>query len=1100
VREAVLASPELVNLVGEDRGSPRDGRIVGRLIEHGVAKYEHRKDGTRSYFVKYADSDGQEYTVWGVDIKRAIRELNPATGDRIALTNEGRKQITIPAPVRDEHGRILRWEQKEAYRNVWSAEQAPLDAPGQLFTSREVRAIEQSLVERTERMAEHVGPTTSDSSRELAARKRAFNEGQRRAFDALTSGNQIVIVNGAAGTGKSYSLAAMREAFESDGYRVYGAILQGKTADDLQRDSGIDSRTIHRMLFDLAKGNLTLDSKSVLVVDEAGMVGSRQMEALMAYVDEAGAKIRLVGDAKQLHAVDYGNAFEHISRRVQVHALTEIRRQRADWMIDASMASSNHDIATSVRAYNEHGAIHESETQDEAKAALVERWNAERLTSTTGRSRLVLVATNDERDELNAMMREKMRDSGHLGDELQVDGVSGRIGLAAGDQIMFLQNEYVDLDVRNGTSATVEKVVGDTVFARLQDGRSVEVDTKKYSHIDYGYALTVHKSQGVTVDSAHALLSRNMSAELYYVLSTRHRDSLEMFYSREQFKDLEAVIRRVSTPDRKEFSVEYEAVTEPQKPLVAPVGTTPPPFRRGRHSALSQIDHLHIENARRYEARPMKSRVDTTELFVRFRNEQDGLYAARKREWDGARDTKNARIEAAKRAGRLKRAATKLLGESGPQKRLLYAIASKTLIAEIQKINAEYMAERQRIFDKYQRLAWADWLQREARAGNAEALTALRAREARSNGKRNGMRASGPKASITVPALKPDAITKHGTIIYRLGESAIRDDGSELKLSHGATNDALEAALRLAIQRYGTRITVNGTAEFKAQIAHVAATTNLPMSFDDPALERRRQALLRSSSTTTTTTEKKHDERSDGRRNRSSVGIERDRSILASARLNGRYLAAGRAASSAQRTSAAQPHAGVGAAHTQEAATRIPAGSRAAKPNVARVGRKPPPQNKNRLRNLSQLGVVRIGEGSQGVLPRDVPGHMEHSGTQQPDQLRRIVDRAGRGLTQPEAAAQKYVTEREDKRVKGFDIKKHKRYNRYGEGPLAFAGTRQVDGQRLALLARGDEIEVLPVDEATARTLGRLKLGEPVLVAADGAITTAAPKKRGRTR
>lgn len=560
--DAVMAAQELVGLVGEDRGNRRDGRIVGHLLEHGIARYEHRPDGSPSYFVKYLDADGQEKTVWGVGLKQAMRELDPAIGDRISLTNEGRQAITLAEPVRDESGQILRWEQKEAYRNVWKAQQAPLHASGQLFTSREVRAIETRLIERIERMAENVEAAVSDRSRAAAAGKRTFNEGQREAFEAMTGGEQIVIVNGAAGTGKSYSLAAMREAFEADGYKVYGAILQGKTADDLQRDSGIDSRTIHRMLSDLAKGEIAFDSKTVLVIDEAGMVGSRQMEALMGYVEQAGAKIRLVGDAKQLHAVEYGNAFEHVSRRVGVHNLTQIMRQRHDWMIEASTAASNHDIGTSVRAYAAHDTIHQVKTQDDAKAQLVERWNDERLTTAQARSRVVLVATNDERNELNAMMREKMRESGHLGDEAQVNGASGKLALAAGDQIMFLKNEYRELDVRNGTAATVEKVNGHIVTARLQDGRTVDVDTQKYSHLDYGYAMTIHKSQGITVDSAHVLLSSNMTAELYYVASTRHKDSLTTFYSQEQFKDLDAVIRRVSTPDRKEFSAEYEATRE----------------------------------------------------------------------------------------------------------------------------------------------------------------------------------------------------------------------------------------------------------------------------------------------------------------------------------------------------------------------------------------------------------------------------------------------------------------------------------------------------------------------------------------------------------
>jgi hypothetical protein len=530
------------------------------------------------------------------------------------------------------------------------------------------------------------------------------------------------------------------------------------------------------------------------------------------------------------------------------------------------------------------------------------------------------------------------------------------------------------------------------------------------------------------------------------------------------------------------------------KTPVAKVGTQPPPSRRGRQRRIDQLEQLEIESARRYDARPMKSRVDTTELYSFYKSEQAGLYSSRKKEWDAARATKDSRIEAVKRSGRLKRAATKLLGESGPQKRLIYALTSKALRADIQKINEEYMQERQRILDKYERLTWADWLQREARKGNSEALEALRAREARSNGKRNGMRATGPKVNASAPAPTPDTITKNGTVIYRVGASAIRDDGAELKVSTDARNDAVEAALRMAMERYGSRITVNGTAAFKAQIVQVAAAAKLSLTFDDPELESRRQAFVRS-----TNPERKH-ERHNGRRHRSSPGAERARSIIASAGLNTGYAAAGRAATAAQRAAAASTHAGVRAANAQEAPARGHDRSGRAKPNVAAVGKHPPPPNQNRLRKLSELGLVRIGQGAEVLLPRDVPHNVEQQGAEQHGQLRRVVDRPGRGITPADKAAEKYIAEREAKRSKGFDIKKHKLYNRRDEGPVLFAGTRLIEGQHLALLDRGQDIEVLPVDESSARSLKRLKLGDAVSITPDGAIATGASKKRGRTR
>jgi hypothetical protein len=201
-------------------------------------------------------------------------------------------------------------------------------------------------------------------------------------------------------------------------------------------------------------------------------------------------------------------------------------------------------------------------------------------------------------------------------------------------------------------------------------------------------------------------------------------------------------------------------------------------------------------------------------------------------------------------AGRLKRAAIKLLGDPGVSRKVLYALASKTLRDEIEKINKQYLKDRQVIHEKCQRQTWADWLRRKATDGDREALAALRARDAAQGLKGNTLAATGGQQADQEAEARPeDSITKTGTIIYRVGSSAVRDDGEKLKVSRGVTQDGLQAALRMAMERYGDRITVNGSAEFKEQVAGAAAIGNLPLTFEDAVLERRRQALLSEANT-----------------------------------------------------------------------------------------------------------------------------------------------------------------------------------------------------------------------------------------------------------
>ena len=246
--------------------------------------------------------------------------------------------------------------------------------------------------------------------------------------------------------------------------------------------------------------------------------------------------------------------------------------------------------------------------------------------------------------------------------------------------------------------------------------------------------------------------------------------------------------------------------------------------------------------SRRYEPRPLRTGADTSQLYAKYRAKQERCGRERQAQSLAARSRKSRAVDAAKRAGRLKRTAIKLMVGSGIGKRALYALAGKGLKDEIHKIVKQYNAERELIQKKYRREAWADWLRRKATEGDGAALAALRAREAAQGLKGNTLTGRGCRINGTVDATL-DGITKKGTIIYRIGASAIRDDGAKIAVSRGATQAGLEAALRMAIERYGSRLTVNGSDEFKAQIANVAAKKRLPVTFADAALERHRQSL-----------------------------------------------------------------------------------------------------------------------------------------------------------------------------------------------------------------------------------------------------------------
>ena len=247
---------------------------------------------------------------------------------------------------------------------------------------------------------------------------------------------------------------------------------------------------------------------------------------------------------------------------------------------------------------------------------------------------------------------------------------------------------------------------------------------------------------------------------------------------------------------------------------------------------------------RRYAPKPLASRVDTTELYAEYKAERESDVQGRGLEFQAAKATKNRRIEDAKRSARLKRAAIKLTS-GRVSKKLLYGLASKKLKAEITKINREYLAERKAIYLKYRRRTWNDWLQIKARQGNKTALETLRAKEARAGLKGDTIGSRGlPKEVGAIPGLNIDSVTKKGTVIYRVADTTIRDDGKVLRVGQGASPEGLEAALRIASERFGGNITVNGSPEFKELVVNAAAVARLKIEFDDPDLEKRRIFLL----------------------------------------------------------------------------------------------------------------------------------------------------------------------------------------------------------------------------------------------------------------
>jgi Ti-type conjugative transfer relaxase TraA len=418
------------------------------------------------------------------------------------------------------------------------------------FTTKEMRRIESGMLDSAARLAAETRYALRNNNIVTALRKFeeqngfALSDEQQKAVRHITQSGGMALVQGGAGTGKSTMLQAARLAWESAGFNVRGAALAGKAADGLQQSAGIPSQTLHSLLHDLATGEKALSNKDILVIDEAGMIGSRQMSALLKHAESAGAKVVLVGDARQLQAIDAGGAFRALQSALGAAELHDIRRQRdqADRAMVNALATGR--ASEALEALQAAGRLHAAPDKAQAMRSMVERWASERDPTRPGES-LMLAGTRAEVRALNELARAAMRKSGFVwGSEVELNGLR----MAEGDRVLFTRNSKA-LGVKNGTLGTIQRIEhrakGFYLQVKTDDGKSVRIDPQQYDHLQHGYASSVHKAQGATVDRAYVLSSEGMTdREWAYVAGSRHRESLHIYADRDTAADLEALIER----------------------------------------------------------------------------------------------------------------------------------------------------------------------------------------------------------------------------------------------------------------------------------------------------------------------------------------------------------------------------------------------------------------------------------------------------------------------------------------------------------------------------------------------------------------------------
>jgi len=346
---------------------------------------------------------------------------------------------------------------------------------------------------------------------------------QRRAVEAIcSSGRGVELVVGVAGAGKTTMLAAVAAAFEASGCQALGTATAGQAARTLADGAELrTSSTLASLVRRLDRGQLRLDERSVVILDEAGMTDDVGLARLTTHAQLAGAKLIVVGDHRQLGAVGSGGALAALVARHPdaVHHLTENRRQTNPEERDALEQLRDGDVSRAVGWYADHDRLRPVADRESALQAAVDGWAAD---TAAGAETALLAWRRANVSELNAQARAWMAATGRLtGPELDVDGVSYR----AGDRVVALAPDR-DAGLVTSQRATITHVDVDTgmVIVRTDDDHQVALTAGQLGadRLGHAYATTVHRSQGATVEQAH-LYADGGGRELAYVAMSRAR-------------------------------------------------------------------------------------------------------------------------------------------------------------------------------------------------------------------------------------------------------------------------------------------------------------------------------------------------------------------------------------------------------------------------------------------------------------------------------------------------------------------------------------------------------------------------------------------------
>ena len=432
------------------------------------------------------------------------------------------------------------------------------------FTSTDVYNEERQILRLADGFNKrYIGAPIGSNLSQLSLKN--LNDEQKEAFYKVINGNSISCIEGLAGTGKSYLLVALKDHYESQGYKVR-AFGPDNAAVKVIKDKGFkDSKNIHTFLFKnhFSKKNAISPSREIWIIDESGKVSNPPLLEMLKLAEKNGVHLIFSGNSAQLSSVERGGMFKVFCERYGCSYLKNIQRQKSEVHRDISKHLAQGEASKAIDMISRTGGFVWSRTKEESLLRVVEKWADDRLNFPDSSS-LIIAYTNTEVRQLNDLVhtiRQARKEVAQT--EFSCRTTTGTIRVSEGDTIVFRSNSN-KLKVFNGQRGTLV-TASENEFVVLSEGKRITFNPKQYNAFQLGYARTFDGSQGDTVDRCYILYSNNMHLKPMYVANSRHIRNVHCFVSKTDASCLTDLKRQVSRKVEERNTLAYTTMSEIDK-------------------------------------------------------------------------------------------------------------------------------------------------------------------------------------------------------------------------------------------------------------------------------------------------------------------------------------------------------------------------------------------------------------------------------------------------------------------------------------------------------------------------------------------------------